>query len=537
MLASFILTSVFLQLVSAISDNTNVALYWGQNSAGSQTKLASYCESESADIYILSFIDSFGVDTLNVNFANACSDTYSDGTLHCSTIASDIKKCQSLGKTVLLSMGGASGAYGFSDDAAAKDFAKTLWNTFGAGSDDSVERPFDDAIVDGFDFDIENNNPTGYAALATELRNYFKEDTSKTYYLSAAPQCPYPDASVGDLMSNADLDFAFIQFYNNYCSTLGTNFNWDTWADYAKNVSPNKDIKLFLGLPSAPGAAGSGYATVDEIKSTFDNYILNKEDSNFGGFVLWDASWSQSNQVNGESFGNNLQEILDDAYSGQSSSSSSTLATSASTFEALTSSSATLETSITSSAPTTQPVPQTSTSSTSSSITSEVPTTETTSAEQQEPMSSLGEPGPAVTYSPTTLVTYTTSQDLSLPTATSQNKGQSGSSSNTSAKDCSDLSGLAKAKCLNANFQNGLYSGQSSCTEGDIACDANGGFAMCNFGEWVTTQCAAGTTCYAYNNDDAVTVGCNYIDTKNNFEKRSEGGFFSLFKRHVHHQH
>ncbi|ODQ45564.1 hypothetical protein PICMEDRAFT_23434, partial [Pichia membranifaciens NRRL Y-2026] len=291
LLLSFTLSTV----VSAISDYNNVALYWGQNSAGTQQDLASYCSSEKADIYILSFIDVFGSSQQpNVNFANACTESYSSGLLHCPQIGKDIKTCQSLGKTVLISLGGASGAYGFSDDSTA-DFAGTLWNMFGGGSDSSVERPFDDAVVDGFDFDIENNNPKGYATLANKLRSYFSEDSSKTYYLSAAPQCPYPDASVGDLLENASIDFAFIQFYNNYCATTGSNFNWDTWNTFAENTSPNKNIKLFVGLPAATGAAGSGYATIDQIKSTFQNTILNKEDSHFGGFVLWDASWSTSN--------------------------------------------------------------------------------------------------------------------------------------------------------------------------------------------------------------------------------------------------
>lgn len=39
------------------SANTNIAVYWGQNSAGTQESLATYCESSDADIFLLSFLN------------------------------------------------------------------------------------------------------------------------------------------------------------------------------------------------------------------------------------------------------------------------------------------------------------------------------------------------------------------------------------------------------------------------------------------------------------------------------------------------
>ena len=69
---------------------------------------------------------------IQLNFANACEGTYTaNGILQCQTIAEDIKYCQNNGKTILLSLGGAAGSYGFSDDATAKQFAHTLWDLFG----------------------------------------------------------------------------------------------------------------------------------------------------------------------------------------------------------------------------------------------------------------------------------------------------------------------------------------------------------------------------------------------------------------------
>jgi chitinase len=77
----------------------------------------------------------------------------------------DIKSCQKKGKSVLMSLGGAAGSYGFANDKDAKAFADTLWNTFGGG--DSKTRPFGDAVLDGFDLDIEGGGPLGYSVSNT----------------------------------------------------------------------------------------------------------------------------------------------------------------------------------------------------------------------------------------------------------------------------------------------------------------------------------------------------------------------------------
>lgn len=302
----------------------NVAVYWGQNAGRSQDRLSTYCEDDSVDIVLLAFANEF--PNLEINFANQCGESFSSGLLHCPQIGQDIKTCQSKGKKVLLSLGGASGGYGFhgsSADSDAEKFATTLWNKFGGGSDN--ERPFDDAVVDGFDFDLENLNQAGIVSLGKALRTKFSQDSSKSFYLSAAPQCVYPDASVGDLLANVDIDFAFIQFYNNYCSLGGGSFNWNTWQDFAENKSPNKNIQLYVGLPGSQASAGSGYVSIDEIKQKLSSDILNSK--NFGGVMLWDASSADSNKdSSGTSFTKQIKNLLGRSNSGQQSSASTSSA-------------------------------------------------------------------------------------------------------------------------------------------------------------------------------------------------------------------
>lgn len=76
---------------------------------------------------------------------------------------------------------------------------------------------------------------------------------AKKYYLTAAPQCPYPDGSNDlALQSSGNLfDFVFIQYYNNPgCSgsrdLVVNNFN-SFWA-------PLCAPKLLLSWPAKKGA-------------------------------------------------------------------------------------------------------------------------------------------------------------------------------------------------------------------------------------------------------------------------------------------
>ncbi|KAI3403262.2 CHT2 [Candida oxycetoniae] len=286
--------SLLAAAVSTVAASNKVALYWGQNGAGGQERLSYYCQESDVDVVLLSFLNDFP-DPTNVNFANQCGATFASGLLHCPQIGEDIKACQASGKKVLLSLGGGIGKYGFANTDDATKFADTLWNKFGKGQGDD-ERPFDDAVVDGFDFDIEIGENTGYPELASSLRNKFGEDSSKQYYLSASPQCPYPDTKVGTLLANVPVDYAFIQFYNNYCSVDG-QFNYDTWSNFAKSA-PNPNMELFVGVPATGNV--NGYVDIEKLSETINQI---KCDPHFGGVSLWDASgaWINTNS-NGENF-------------------------------------------------------------------------------------------------------------------------------------------------------------------------------------------------------------------------------------------
>jgi chitinase len=218
----------------------------------------------------------------------------------------DIAECQSTyGKTILLSVGGATYTEGgFSSSAAAVTAANNLWSIFGPpASGSSSPRPFGNSVIDGFDFDFEST-ASNIVSFANQLRSLMTASTSttgKSYFLTAAPQCPYPDAADGAMLAGAVyFDAIWVQFYNNYCglqsftagSSTQNNFNFATWDNWAKTVSLNPNVKIILGIPGNTGAAGSGYTSGSTLASII-SYC--KSFSSFGGVMIWDMSQVYAN--------------------------------------------------------------------------------------------------------------------------------------------------------------------------------------------------------------------------------------------------
>jgi chitinase len=81
----------------------------------------------------------------------------------CPSMVSGIPRCQSLGKKILLSLGGQAVTYALTSVEDAEYMADFLWGAFGPlNPSGNWPRPFDTEgvvnEVDGFDFDIEHVN-------------------------------------------------------------------------------------------------------------------------------------------------------------------------------------------------------------------------------------------------------------------------------------------------------------------------------------------------------------------------------------------
>ena len=153
------------------------------------------------------------------------------------------------------------------------------------------------AILDGVDLDIEDHKSGGYAKLVKSLRDLEKTAGAKKYLITGAPQCPYPDASLGPKPGTAlgdqgdEFDHVYVQFYNNFCHTGDeAQFypNMDKWLGFAATAAQAKDSfamvlknrkrsmgegpKIFVGMPSATGGAGDPkyYRTPEEAAKIYE---------------------------------------------------------------------------------------------------------------------------------------------------------------------------------------------------------------------------------------------------------------------------
>lgn len=253
-----------------------IAIYWGQN--GNEGTLAQACSSKNYAFVNLAFLATFGNgQTPMINLAGHC-DPYSNG---CTGLSNDIRSCQRQGIKVILSIGGGAGSYYLASTADARQVATYLWNNFLGGQ--SSSRPLGDAVLDGIDFDIEGGTSQHWDELAGFLSGYSKQ--GKKVYLTAAPQCPFPDAWVGGALKTGLFDYVWVQFYNNpSCQyTSGNVANLvDAWKQWTTSIAATK---IFLGLPAAPQAAGSGFIPASDLISQVLPAI--KGSNKYGGVMLW----------------------------------------------------------------------------------------------------------------------------------------------------------------------------------------------------------------------------------------------------------
>ncbi|KAH0828837.1 glycoside hydrolase family 18 protein [Lanmaoa asiatica] len=278
--------------------NTNLQLsrYWGQNSYGAansntaawQQPIEYYCGDSTIDTFPVAFLTEF-YSTGNlptIDLANTCStvnDPLFPGTNlpDCTFLTAGIETCQKAGKIVTLSIGGATGGVGFTSDSEGQAYAQVIWDIFLGGS--STTRPFGTAVLDGIDMDIEGGSQTGYTAFLTALRTLMNGGNKRC--------CPYPDAYIGTTLSAFAFDAVYVQFLYIYVPPISIDGRLimigcrDNWA---KTVSPNKNVKVYIGAPASSTAAGNGYVSSSTLATVISQ--TKSQYSSFGGVMLWDAS-------------------------------------------------------------------------------------------------------------------------------------------------------------------------------------------------------------------------------------------------------
>ncbi|CAM0883690.1 unnamed protein product [Alopecurus aequalis] len=269
----------------------SIAIYWGQN--GGEDMLNETCATGNFKFVNVAFLFTFGNgQTPVLNLAGHC-DPASNG---CTFLSAQVKSCQRLGVKVLLSIGGGVVRYGLSSAADAKNVSRYIWNNYLGGT--SASRPLGDAVLDGVDFDIESGNSAHWDDLARELKKL--SSSYRPVYLSAAPQCPFPDASLGPALNTGLFDYVWVQFYNNpQCQFFNASAGVGNLASAWKKWTGIPAKQIFLGLPAAPAAAGTGFIKPSDLVSIVLPEV--KKSSKYGGIMLWsrfyDLQTGYSNQV------------------------------------------------------------------------------------------------------------------------------------------------------------------------------------------------------------------------------------------------
>ncbi|OAR01566.1 hypothetical protein LLEC1_07121 [Akanthomyces lecanii] len=302
-------------------------VYWGQNGGGTieNNDLGAYCQSNSGiDVLVLAFLYQFGRDTTipSGTIGQSCFISNAGQGQNCDSVTAAIAKCQSAGVKIILSLGGATSSYSLQSQAQAEQIGQYLWDSYGRSGNTTVQRPFGKNAVDGFDFDIEVNGGSSqyYQYMIAKLRQNFAKDSSKKYYITGAPQCPIPEPNMGEIISNSQFDYLFVQFYNNNNYTVpcalpingNAPFNYNNWTNFI-STTPSKNAKIFIGVPASTLAANGSpggatyYATPDQLATIVNDY---KSDTHFGGIMMWSAGFSDSNVINGCTYAQEAKHIL-----------------------------------------------------------------------------------------------------------------------------------------------------------------------------------------------------------------------------------
>ncbi|XP_028756159.1 G-type lectin S-receptor-like serine/threonine-protein kinase CES101 [Neltuma alba] len=264
---------LLIQICSSKSDG--IAVYWGQNA--DEGNLRETCAVGIYSFVLIGFLTVFGNGkTPQLNLAGHCDPSSSSG---CTSIGTEIKYCQRQGVKVMLSLGGGSAGYSLSSSKDAQNVSDYLWNNFLGGS--SSSRPLGDATLDGIDFDIENSGEY-WEDLAIYLNSHGTD--SQKVYLSAAPQCLFPDAHLGTAIDKGVFDYVWVKFYDNspcHYSEANTNAFFNAWNQWATSLNGSK---IFLGLPASPEAEAGGYVPPDLLNSKVLPTV--KKSPNYGGVML-----------------------------------------------------------------------------------------------------------------------------------------------------------------------------------------------------------------------------------------------------------
>ena len=157
------------------------------------------------------------------------------------------------------------------------------------------------AVMDGIDLDIEGGDYKYYPEFITELRKLMDDDQTKSYLITGAPQCPFPDHHLGPVKPGTGKQRC-IQWV--FFGNLDGKIHWQKFYLFlsvylkfrmAAKISPNRRVvkKIKNTRKSSRGKKGLTFHLFQEIfqwngrkKSVFHLH----SNLNYGNF-LGSAPW------------------------------------------------------------------------------------------------------------------------------------------------------------------------------------------------------------------------------------------------------
>ncbi|KGN56469.1 acidic endochitinase [Cucumis sativus] len=258
-----------------------IATYWGQNIR--EGRLTAACATGKFQIVNIGFLSTFGNgQPPQVNLTRHCNPICNG----CWNVSAGIVNCQNDGVKVMLSMGGPHGNYSLSSAAEALDLADYIWSNFLHGHSTSP-RPFGYAPLDGVDFRIERGEFSPYYTLLARRLHDYGQQCGRKVYLTAAPQCHFPDNYLTQSLHTGLFDYIWVRFFNDrqcqYNSSHPSGFR-SSWMRWIHSI-PAK--KFYLGIPASE-EAGKGYVAPSVLMREVLPFV--KRSVGYGGVMLFDLS-------------------------------------------------------------------------------------------------------------------------------------------------------------------------------------------------------------------------------------------------------
>ena len=315
------------QMVGGLKKHLMIG-YWHNFNNGASNGLKLSAASTNYDFLDVSFGETDASDRATITFVLDNSIYANDA-----AFIEDIKVCQARGQKVLLSLGGQNGVIAISDDSGKSRFVNSVIKIIEKYGFDGLDIDFEGTSV-GSGYVGSFDNPTADQKRVSDAIREICDHFGSNFILTMAPETAYVQFGIGGGSAPAYLPLIYalrdkltvlhVQLYNTGTSSAldGKNYQPGT-ADYlvamcdmmlqgftnsGKTFPALAQDQVAIGVPACTGAAGSGVASVDDVKKALQYLISGVKPAgitytlanssgypDFRGVMTWSVNWDATN--------------------------------------------------------------------------------------------------------------------------------------------------------------------------------------------------------------------------------------------------